>query len=100
MERLQYELKTIREMGFAVETFSCAEDFLRSDVLGKTSCLITDMRMPGMSGLEMHMRLLAMGTPVPFASSKTVSLVLVCPSTLTQLNVRFAIRRARTAKSV
>ena len=55
----------IRAMGFAVETFACAEDFLRSDVLAKTGCLITDMRMPGMSGLELHMRLLAGGTPVP-----------------------------------
>ena len=34
-------------------------------LLPKTGCLITDMRMPGMSGLELHMRLLAMGTPVP-----------------------------------
>jgi FixJ family two-component response regulator len=55
----------IRAMGFAVETFSCAEDFLHSDVLAKTNCLITDMRMPGMSGLELHLRLLAMGTQVP-----------------------------------
>jgi FixJ family two-component response regulator len=55
----------IRSMGFAVETFTCAEDFLRSDRLSQTGCLITDMRMPGMSGLELHMRLLALGTPVP-----------------------------------
>jgi FixJ family two-component response regulator len=55
----------IRAMGFAVEAFECAEDFLRSDLLLRTSCLITDMRMPGISGLELHMRLLAMGTPIP-----------------------------------
>jgi FixJ family two-component response regulator len=55
----------IRAMGFAVETFACAEDFLLSGLVAQTGCLITDMRMPGMSGLELHMQLLAKGTPVP-----------------------------------
>jgi FixJ family two-component response regulator len=55
----------IRSMGFAVATFACAEEFLCSDVLAQTGCLITDMRMPGMSGLELHMRLQDKGTPVP-----------------------------------
>ncbi len=55
----------IRAMGFAVEAFECAEDFLSSDLLLTTACLITDMRMPGMSGLELRMRLLAMGKPIP-----------------------------------
>ena len=55
----------IRAMGFSVATFVCAEDFLGSDDLSKTDFLITDMRMPGMSGLELHMRLLAIGTPIP-----------------------------------
>jgi FixJ family two-component response regulator len=55
----------IRALGFSVATFACAEDFLGSDDLSKTDFLITDMRMPGMSGLELHMRLLAIGTPIP-----------------------------------
>ena len=55
----------IRAMGFSVETFASAEDFLGSGNLSQTGFLITDMRMPGMSGLDLHMRLLAMGTPVP-----------------------------------
>jgi FixJ family two-component response regulator len=55
----------IRAMGFTVQAFACAEDFLRSDLLSTTGCLITDMRMPGMSGLELHMRLRATGTPIP-----------------------------------
>ena len=37
----------IRAMGFAVETFPCAEDFLVSGLVAQTGCLITDMRMPG-----------------------------------------------------
>jgi FixJ family two-component response regulator len=55
----------IRSMGFAVATFACAEDFLGSDILAQTGCVITDMRMPGMSGLELHMRLQDQGMPVP-----------------------------------
>lgn len=55
----------IRAMGFSVETFASAEDFLRSGDLSKTGFLITDMRMPGMSGLDLHQRLRAMGAPVP-----------------------------------
>ena len=55
----------IRAMGFSVATFACAEDFLGSDDLSKTDFLITDLRMPGMSGLELHMRLLTIGTPIP-----------------------------------
>lgn len=55
----------IRAMGFSVETFASAEDFLSSGDLSKTDFLITDMRMPGMSGLELHQRLRAMGAPVP-----------------------------------
>ena len=52
-------------MGFTAEVFSCAEDFLGSELRHKTSCLISDMRMPGMSGLELHSRLVEAGTPIP-----------------------------------
>jgi FixJ family two-component response regulator len=55
----------VRAMGLAAEMFPCAEDFLGSDAISRTSCLIADMRMPGMSGLELHNRLVASGTPVP-----------------------------------
>jgi FixJ family two-component response regulator len=58
-------LDLIRAIGFAAQAFQCADDFLASDNLGKTSCLISDMRMPGMSGLELYNRLVAAGTPIP-----------------------------------
>ena len=58
-------LDLIRAIGFAAQAFPCADDFLASDNLGKTSCLISDMRMPGMSGLELYNRLVAAGTPIP-----------------------------------
>jgi FixJ family two-component response regulator len=61
----------IRSLGYAdVEAFASAEDYLYSGRLGDTACLITDVQMPGMSGLELQKRLLADGyrTPVIFMS--------------------------------
>jgi FixJ family two-component response regulator len=58
-------LNFVRAMGLAAEMFPCAEDFLGSEAINKTSCLIADMRMPGMSGLELHNRLVASGTAIP-----------------------------------
>src|ERR1044072_2882578 len=42
----------LRECGFSVQAFSSAEEFLRSDSLHSTRCLILDVSMPGMSGPE------------------------------------------------
>jgi len=55
----------IRSMGFIAEAFGRAEDFLRSNLLHDTSCLISDMRMPGMTGLELHNRLVKSGHDIP-----------------------------------
>ena len=55
----------LNSMGFIAETFQRAEDFLRSDRLRTTACLITDVRMPGMTGLELHHRLVASGALIP-----------------------------------
>jgi FixJ family two-component response regulator len=44
----------LRELGFTSRTFSSAEEFLSSDALTKTECLILDINMPGMSGPELH----------------------------------------------
>jgi FixJ family two-component response regulator len=40
----------LREFGFAVRAFSSAEEFLASDCVGQTKCLILDIAMPGMAG--------------------------------------------------
>jgi FixJ family two-component response regulator len=40
----------LRKFGFAAEAFSSAEEFLASEFLGQTRCLILDVAMPGMSG--------------------------------------------------
>jgi FixJ family two-component response regulator len=47
----------LQQFGFAVEAFSSAEAFLASDVVSKTSCLLLDMAMPGMSGADLQREL-------------------------------------------
>lgn len=47
----------LREFGFAVRAFSSAEDFLDSEFVEKTRCLILDIAMPGMTGLELQREL-------------------------------------------
>src|SRR5262245_37661261 len=55
----------IKAMGFAATAFACAVAFLRSRRLHSTSCLISDMRMPGMTGLDLYNRLSASGHAIP-----------------------------------
>ena len=47
----------LRQLGFAAEAFSSAEDFLGSDIVSRTSCLLIDVTMPGMSGPEVQQEL-------------------------------------------
>jgi FixJ family two-component response regulator len=58
-------MSLMRALGFVSEAYGCAEDFLRSGRLDRASCLIADVRMPGMTGLELHRRLVASGHPIP-----------------------------------
>jgi FixJ family two-component response regulator len=55
----------IQAVGFAAEAFEGASDFLNSDRVNSTSCLIADVRMPGMTGLELHERLVETGKTIP-----------------------------------
>ena len=55
----------IRSMGLAAEAFSSGEDFLRSSQLGGTACLVADVNMPGMSGLDLHRRVATVGKGIP-----------------------------------
>ena len=55
----------MRSVGYAVKACSSAEEFLSSDHLSDTDCLILDVRMPGMDGIELHRRLLASGRAIP-----------------------------------
>lgn len=58
-------------LGYDSETFASAEEFLGSGRLNATSCVISDVQMPGMSGIEMRNRLIADGyrTPVIFVTA-------------------------------
>jgi FixJ family two-component response regulator len=55
----------VRSLGFTVTEFASAAAFLQSNRRATTTCLIVDMRMPGMTGLQLHRLLLQDGTPVP-----------------------------------
>jgi FixJ family two-component response regulator len=49
--------RLLKSAGFSVQSFATAEDFLRSGQQHETGCLITDIRMPGMSGLDLQAKL-------------------------------------------
>jgi len=51
--------------GYAAATFASPESLLESKRLAEFSCVISDVRMPGMSGLELYKRMVASGSPVP-----------------------------------
>ena len=55
----------VRSLGHVVVTYASAEDFLDSNHVNDTSCLITDVHLPGLSGVELHRRLLDVGFAVP-----------------------------------
>ena len=55
----------IRSVGFRVQGFSSAEAFLNSDQVRDTACLILDVRMPGMSGLELQRQIAAANWRIP-----------------------------------
>jgi len=56
----------VRSLGYTVNTFASAEEFLRSNRLDEISCVIADVQMHGMSGVELHAHLLTQGYRVPF----------------------------------
>jgi FixJ family two-component response regulator len=57
--------RLMRSLGFAVEAFSSAADFLASPRLVETACLIADVHMPAMTGIELHRQLIKVGYAIP-----------------------------------
>jgi FixJ family two-component response regulator len=55
----------LREFGFAVRAFSSAEEFLASDCIGQTKCLILDIAMPGMTGPDLQRELTRRRQKIP-----------------------------------
>jgi FixJ family two-component response regulator len=52
-------------LGYTVETFPSAAQFLESRFLPETACLVTDLHMPGMTGVELHRHLTKLGYAIP-----------------------------------
>src|SRR5215475_9698144 len=57
--------RLMRSMGYTVEMFSSATEFLASPRLAETACLIADIHMPVMTGLELYRRLIDAGHAIP-----------------------------------
>jgi len=55
----------LKAAGFSAATFEDAESFLASPSRASAGCLVTDMRMPGMSGLALYQALVAAGDVIP-----------------------------------
>ncbi len=61
----------IRSLGYATAAFGSAEEYLDSDRIHDTACIITDLQMPGLSGIDLQRRLIADGhrTPIIFVTA-------------------------------
>jgi FixJ family two-component response regulator len=55
----------LREFGFAARAFTSAEEFLASDCLGRTRCLVLDVTMPGMTGPDLQQELVRRRQEIP-----------------------------------
>jgi FixJ family two-component response regulator len=55
----------MKSLGYTAQTFASAEAFLDSCQVAHTSCLIADVQMRGMTGLELHRHLMASGKTIP-----------------------------------
>jgi len=57
--------KLMTSLGYTVEAFPSAADFLASPLLTSTACLVADVQMPGMTGVELHKHLVEAGHAIP-----------------------------------
>jgi FixJ family two-component response regulator len=57
--------KLVALLGYTVEAFASAADFLKSPFVTETDCLVADVQMPGMTGIELHRQLVATGRAIP-----------------------------------
>lgn len=77
-------LDLLREFGFAARAFSSAEEFLASDVVSQTKCLILDVAMPGMTGPELQRELKVQGREIPIVFITAQRDETVCRQVLEQ----------------
>src|SRR6185295_13021859 len=72
------------EFGFAARSFSSAAEFLSSDSMGQTECLILDIFMPGMTGLDLQRELRLRGQRIPIIFMTAIKNDTVRPQVLEQ----------------
>ena len=65
-EAVREAMKTLmRSLGYNASTFGSADEFLKSEQVSNTSCLVTDLQMPGLSGIDLQDWLIARGHRIP-----------------------------------
>jgi FixJ family two-component response regulator len=74
----------LRELGYSVRAFSSAEEFLASDCVGETRCLILDIAMPGMTGPELQQELTVRGQEISIIFITALADETVCTRVLEQ----------------
>ena len=74
----------LREFGFAAKAFSSAEEFLASDCVDQTRCLILDIAMPGMTGPDLQRELALRRKEIPIVFIKAQRDEIVRPRLLNQ----------------
>jgi FixJ family two-component response regulator len=74
----------LRELGYSVRAFSSAEEFLASDCIAETGCLLLDIAMPGMSGLDLQQELTVRGQKIPIVFMTALADETVRPRVLEQ----------------
>jgi FixJ family two-component response regulator len=57
--------KLVTLLGYTVEAFASAAEFLKSPAVAETDCLLADVQMPGMTGVELHKHLIEAGRQIP-----------------------------------
>jgi len=82
----------LRELGFRVEAFSSAEMFLTSPCVGETSCLVLDVVLPGMSGVDLRTELLRLGFQIPVVYITAQSDPQMRPKCVEQSRVAYLVK--------
>ncbi len=76
--------RLLRSAGFMVVTFATAREFLDADHWARTACLVLDIHLPGMSGVELQEHLAVSGVPIP----------IVCITAHDDVSTRERVHRA------
>ena len=72
----------IEVLGYSVDTFAAAEEFLQSQTIQSVSCVIADVQMPGMNGVELQRQLLARDQRIPIIFVTAYPDEAVCASVI------------------